>query len=236
MLRIISMLRIRNEARWIAEVLESLHPVATEIHVFDDHSDDGTPDICERLGATVYHSPFQGLDETRDKNYLLRKVDLCSPDFVLCTDGDEILDSATYPALTAAVSDCHFSSFSFRVLYLWNDRHTVRKDGVYGNFWRPSIFRWFPKLTFRSTSAGGNFHCGNIPSNLNGASPKVAVNLLHLGYMLPEDRKRKFAWYNSMDPSNTFEDNYRHMVQGDVPTVPADMRLRHGGPLLLEAI
>jgi glycosyltransferase involved in cell wall biosynthesis len=236
-MNILSIMRVRNESRWIAEVITSILPITSNVHIFDDRSDDSTVDICRQLGAVVHPSPFSTLDEARDKNWLLRNVaDPLSPDFILCTDGDEILDPNTSHHLRSIPPDPHHRAYSLRILYLWNNRYTIRKDGVYGNFWRPSLFRWSPNLTFRSTSFGGNFHCGNIPSNLGGTISRLPVNLLHLGYMLPEDRLRKFEWYNRIDPGNAQEDEYRHMVQGDVPSILPTDRLVHAGPLTLESL
>jgi len=120
------------------------------------------------------------------------------------------------------------------VLYLWNSEDQVRTDGVYGRFRRPSMFR--PgNHQFRSTSAGGNFHCGNAPSALQLSAIRLDAALLHFGYLHKEDRLRKYAWYNHLDPNNRNEDLYRHIAQGDVAEIPADVRLLHAGPLTLQA-
>src|ERR1039458_9255817 len=73
---VFGMLRVKNECRWIKEVLESILPLCERIFVLDDHSDDITPEICEKLDEriTVYRSQFVGLDETRDKNFLLSQI------------------------------------------------------------------------------------------------------------------------------------------------------------------
>ena len=65
------LLRIKNEARWIEKVIRSVRPVCEKILVLDDHSDDGTPEICESLGCTVFRSEFTGIHEARDKDWLL---------------------------------------------------------------------------------------------------------------------------------------------------------------------
>jgi len=60
-----------------------------------------------------------------------------------------------------------------------------------------------------------------------------------------EDRIRKWKFYNSMDPRNRDEGfdpahpergSYPHIVQGDIPEVPAGIRLKHSGPLKLEKL
>jgi hypothetical protein len=91
-------------------------------------------------------------------------------------------------------------------------------------------YRW------ATTESGGNFHCCSVPKQLIGSARKCEVELLHLGYMDREDRKRKYEWYNRMDPNNGGEDHYRHMIQGDVPEIPAGEKLLHAGPLQLREL
>lgn len=234
-MRVAAMLRVRNEARWINLVLDSIKPLCSSIHVMDDHSTDGTAEIASQCGATVHPSPFDGLNETRDKNWLLDIAMQDKPDWILCIDGDEILEAGCRNELLTVMSSGDVSVLSFRVLYLWDAWTQYRVDGVYSRFWRPSLFRAVPGAKFKTTGNGGNFHCGNIPQ-ISGRQLRVSANLIHTGYMDREDRIRKYHWYNEQDPGNRVEDCYRHMVQGDIPEVPATARLIHAGPLKLEAI
>lgn len=235
-MKIVAMLRVKNEARWLAEVLASVLTVTPHIVVFDDHSTDETRDIARAAGAIVLRSPFDTLDETRDKNYLLDHVRRLGAEYVLCIDGDEVLDACAAPLIHRAV-DPKYSVYSFRVVYLWGDREHFRADGVYGRFHRASMFSLIDQPAtagYMATPYGKNFHCGNIPQGLRGSGKSVDVKILHLGYMLPEDRLRKYAWYNEQDPNNNYEDRYRHMVIGDV--FPADSKFTHGGPLKVWAL
>lgn len=231
-------LRIKNESRWIAQVIKSIQPLCGRIVVFDDHSDDGTPEICESLGATVLRSEFQGLDESRDKAFLLNWVRGYDPDWCLMIDGDEILEVGGDDKIRAALNPA-VASYSFKITYLWNSMDQVRTDGIYGRFKRGSLFRLKGQPStaqFRTTGHGGNFHCGNVPQGLIGTQEDLAVALLHLGYMHQEDRIRKYIWYNETDPGNISEDCYRHVAQGDIAEVPAHVRLRHAGPLELRSL
>jgi len=236
-MKIVGMLRVKNEARWIAEVLQAIQPACEEIVVFDDHSDDGTPDICASLGATVLSSGFEGLDEARDKNFLLDRARQRGAQWLLAIDGDELLEASGVPNIREAVNDSD-AYYCFRVRYLWNSRQSVRVDGVYREFYRPSLFRFQDGCKFVGACAP-NFHCGNVPAGLSGKKGKLLdVSLLHLGYMDPADRLRKYAWYNAKDTSPDLdrEDHYRHIVQGDIPEVPADAKLKWAGPLQLETL
>jgi glycosyltransferase involved in cell wall biosynthesis len=232
---IVGMLRIKNEARWIRASLSSISPLCDRIVVLDDHSDDGTMELCRSFGepVTVLASPFQGLDEHRDKNYLLTEVMKFNPQWCLCIDGDEILEPSAPERIKTELKHSSHSCYSLQVIFLWNAPDTIRIDGVYGRFWRPSLFRALPDAAFRPTRFGGHFHCGNVPAGLTGSAGTMTGRLFHVGYMCRADRLRKYEWYNRIDPDDEDEDCYRHMVQGDIPEVPAHLRLKHAGPLTL---
>jgi glycosyltransferase involved in cell wall biosynthesis len=226
------LLRVKNEARWIEKVIRSLEPVCDRILVFDDHSTDGTPEICFNLGCIVHFSEFDGLDESRDKDFLLQQawaVGAKVGDHCLMIDGDEALDQRDVPALKSAI-EFGTACGSLHVLYLWDNEHQIRVDRWYREVRRASLFRLTSKtLSFRRTAFGGNFHCGSVPLQLSNHVTKLPVRLLHYGYMHKEDRVRKYHWYNQIDPNNAPEDQYRHMVVGDI--FPADSRFKWAGPL-----
>lgn len=235
MKKIAGMLRVKNEARWIECVLRSILPVCELIYVFDDHSDDGTQQICRSLGKVVlFESPFDGLNETRDKNWLLEKVEETGANWVLHIDGDEevapggcqlirdLVESRTYP-----------EAYRFQVLYLWNRPNQIRVDRWYADYRRGSLFHLRPGARFHSVNGGG-FHCGNVPEPVSLGD--CDVKLLHYGYMLREDRIYKYNWYNAPNkqPVPEIEDGYRHMILGDL--LPADTVTRWAGPLKLQEL
>jgi O-antigen biosynthesis protein len=229
----IGMMRVKNEARWIERVITSMLPICEKILVMDDHSSDGTPFLCSSIpGVQVFDSPFTGLNETRDKNYLLDRARGDGSGWVLCIDGDELLAPGAAAELARAASASDARALSPRIRYLWDREDQVRTDGVYGRFRRPSAF--VPGTArFEATAAGGNFHCGNVPLSLQWGAKPVDADILHFGYLHREDRLRKYEWYNRHDAENGNEDGYRHMVIGDL--FPAGSKFRHAGPLELEA-
>ena len=228
-------MRCKNEARWIKRSIESILPLCNAgIAVFDDHSNDGTPDIVMTIpGVAMMHSPFAGTNEARDKNFLLAAMAPC--DWIVAIDGDEEIESYNFINLAAAMQTSKADSLSLPIWYLWDREDQMRVDGVYGNFHRESVFRPRPGARFHEGPAP-NFHCGNVPPLLRERREIVNAPLLHYGYMERDDRLRKYSWYNAKDPDNHSEDCYRHMVQGDIVEVPADAVLKHGGPLKLRRI
>jgi len=165
--RMICALRIKNESEHIREVLTQALRLCRHAFVFDDHSTDDTLAICQSFGdaVTVFPSPFQGLDEARDKNFLLEKIALKNPEWILWIDGDEVLENTGPERIRAAIAQApQAAAWYLRVAYLWNDPKQVRIDGLFGNFRRLSLFRFrgqpAGRLRFRVTGHGGNFHCG----------------------------------------------------------------------------
>lgn len=238
----VGMLRIKNEARWIREVIDSILPLCGRVFVLDDHSTDDTVQICGTYPeVTVFSSPFSGFNEARDKNWLYDRImEACAPAWILCIDGDEVLapgGAQTIRNMIAANPRCQ--SYRLKIIFVWNDRNTMRTDWVYGEFWRPSLFAPFHpepgvpdhiklirELRFMATPFGRarngdepNLHCSSVPQRFLHGAQRCPAALLHYGYMIREDRVRKLDFYTGKDWLNRSEDCYRHMCQGDGVTL-----------------
>lgn len=260
---IFGMLRVRNEARWIDQVLRAIQPHCERIFVMDDHSVDGTPEYARAVGekVTVWGSPFDTMDESRDKQWMLDRISLSVPDYhlngdaaspywVLAIDGDEEMTPQSAEFLRAAVHSSGAKAWRTRIPFLWDSPERVRVDGVYTtsflNVGRPSLFRIMNRnFGFLKTpwGNGSNFHCSSIPQELLASARPTQITLKHWGYLDGPDRIRKWDWYNRIDPHNPAEDQYRHMIQGDVLARPCPHcaeviqippgKLMHAGPLQL---
>lgn len=229
------MMRIKNESAWIERVVRAMLPLCEHVFILDDHSTDNTVEICRSFGdrVTVYESGFTDLDESRDKNALLDLILPHGPEVIACFDGDEVLRDGGADLIRESVA-AGGNAWSLRILYLWNRDDQVRVDGVYRNFARPSLFRVInPAFRFMSTPWGGNLHCSSIPQELIHGFLACPAALLHLGYRDRDRRIQKFDWYNTVDPLNEVEEFYWHVIQGDVPTIPASAVLKWAGPLTL---
>jgi len=231
MVRVIGLMRVKNEARWIERCVRSILPICERVLVMDDHSEDATAEICQGIpGVTVYDSPFTGINEARDKNWLLEKAR--AAEWIWMSDGDEELMAESIPAIRRAIGS-ETPCFTVKILFAWDREDQIRTDGVYRNFRRASMFR--PgNARFEATAAGGNFHCGNAPIALQRVAKPLEASLLHFGYLHREDRIRKYNWYRSVDRDNHSEDGYRHIAIGDA--FPADSVFKWGGPLELKEL
>lgn len=211
-------MRVKNEARWIDRALKPLLQVCESVFVLDDHSNDRTREIVTAIGGIVIPSPFCGLNESRDKTYLLdyitnrvpdREMGEGSPHWVICIDGDEEICVEDLWKLELAPRGV---SYSFQILTLYDSPGQIRVDGPYARLLRPSMFRLIkPGMVFKSNARhGGGFHCSNVPADI-GFGVRVhepePVRVKHYGYMGKEDRERKYKFYVEHDPGH--EDWYR---------------------------
>lgn len=239
-MKLAGLLRIKNESRWIAQVLESLRGVCDRLFILDDHSTDNTVEICQSFGdfVTGFNSAFDTLDEARDKTFLLHQALEYQPEWALVIDGDEVLESGAAAKFHHLFDRPAFSVYALQVLYLWNAPETMRVDGVYGRFHRPSLFRVKESASFwSSTNSPGNLHCTSVPDGLRKEEiGHSGIKLLHYGYIDSEIRRAKYDWYNSIDPGNQQEDFYRHIIQGDASGPSSAVKLRHAGPLKLAPV
>lgn len=246
-MEIVAALRVKNEGRWIGEVLDALQ-WAKVVYLMDDHSTDDTKDIAKKRGVVVLDSPFDSFDEARDKEWLVEQVakENANGAWVLMQDGDEVLETSGEGRIKEAIQrNPQALAFTIGIKFLWNSRTQYRIDGVYGRFRRPSLFILTKDWSFRRSGVNGNLHPSCVPAFNRRAIRPCSASLLHYGYMLKEDRIRKWKFYNGMDPVNTTEGydprhpergSYPHIVQGDILEVPSGARLLHAGPLELRRL
>ena len=228
-MNIVSTLRIKNEEKCILRCLESISQISSHILIFDDHSNDSTEIICKKFrddkfkNLHYYKSPFdETTDEVRDKNKLLEITLKYATEntWVLAIDGDEELEKKSQdklPELLNKLSKFKPDPLVFvQFLYLWDRTDQYRADGIYGKFFQPRIWR-VPKdrsdLKFVKNTAKMGFHCGSVPYMLPIIPYRnTAIKFLHYGYLEEETRIMKYIYYNLSDPSNTYEDFYRHII------------------------
>lgn len=127
-----------NEASRIAEAIRSLKGVADDVVVVDSGSTDGTPALCRKLGARVFHHKWAGY--SGQKNWANRKA---RHDLVFSIDADERLDDSLRASMIAHVRDSHCPPARVNRLTGWCG-HWIRHGG-----WHPD---WKVRLFDRRTA------------------------------------------------------------------------------------
>ena len=219
--RIIAMMRIKDEGRWIDTVLHKADQFVDGFVILDDGSTDATPDICGAHPKTIELIRQRGidLDEVRDKNMLLRKTLDHNPDWIFCLDGDEVLEDCGQMALRREIRICpdNVIALGLTFPFMWDNETQYRDDRNFNDQHHKRLLRTRGRfvnaneMSFKPSGFGGNFHCGSIPRSLTGRRRHLDVNLKHYGYYELEQRERKRAWYEKHDPENAAKGYYDYL-------------------------
>lgn len=198
--------------------------------------------------------PKQRINEIRDKNmlwyYLKASVAF---KHVLCLDGDEMLSQEAIRDFPSAIQmlETRFDILNIPVIYYWDSEDRIRVDGIYSNGGDGLPQLRFPRLftiarvsddrlfnmCFQWFGTKGGFHCGSIPrqefrtdnGTPEGSDPSTGLfraPIVHFGYIDDPLRRRKFEFYNTIDPNNEFEGGYRHIIGEPNCHAPGPVQLR----------
>ncbi len=221
----IGLYRCKDEARWIERSLLRTLEVADHVVFMDDHSTDATAEIVQDLSAAgqpiaYLASPFEGLQESRDKQWLLQRARERFPDerWFLAVDGDEVLDRKAPKVIPELVKNMETAKLNvawFQFLFLWDTEKRARWDGIYGATWQKRLWKIEPETpsAFPAGDAGVGFHCGWAPIMEQREVHCQEVKFLHFGNLHRADRERKQKFYQGLDPNNSREDGYQHLLE-----------------------
>ena len=126
------MYRIKNEARWIKQSIESIYDFCDEIVILDDNSTDDTMNICTKFDKVVdIHTKTDSLfDEALDRNFLLDMALKRKPDVLLSLDGDEIFLPGSGKIIQEEIDILYPDKqvFEFQLLTLWDNPNHGRPN------------------------------------------------------------------------------------------------------------
>lgn len=126
-----------NEDRIIEKNLNSIHDLADEIIVVDSFSTDHTVEICEKFSKVKFvQKKFEGFG--KQKNYA---ISLCSGDWILFLDADEIPDQQAQQSIKKIVEantpPFNVYEIAFNNIFLGK----ALKYGGWGNTKRERLFK-----------------------------------------------------------------------------------------------
>lgn len=220
--RVIGFMVTRNEAdRYLASALKNLVDLVDVMFVYDDNSDDGTPDLARDLGADVVVHPAGPSfleHEGRFRNLSLGAMwtveHPVEGDWILGIDADEALAPHDPAMLRSAVAHGihafrrggRATGLSLPIREVWgfsgNGQPLIRQDGYWAQNRHHRLWAWprHPEMPqYRDAALG----VGATP--LHAATRGFGVTgleILHYGYAHPDDRAERVARYTGRPGHN----------------------------------
>lgn len=214
MTKIVCHMVVKDEAlKWLDSCLSWNSQWWDELHVYDDQSSDDTVRICQKYTSNVHIRPdgVVSFSENEGKfrqaawESLEKNVDLDGA-WVFCLDADEFLVGNSknlnpYDSLLEYVKyaeKVNKLSVSMSVPEVWDVsgmRLRVRVDG----FWAKNKNIRFAKYVTGGLFSEKEMGSGSLPTYANACVNNISlVSLLHFGYAIPEQVKKKAEFYSSL--------------------------------------
>lgn len=182
----------KNSVDTIEECLQSVVEWVDEIVVLDCNSTDGTLDICEKYGATIYQHEFKGF--TRLKQKAINKV---KNEWVLILDADEIVSEALRKEIGMKLGKN--SAFAYYIPF---------KTQMFGK-WMHITPEPKPRLAKKRALLfkGTYVHEGiAIKKEFHNKTEKLSSPIYHYTYEDVSDYMKKFDQYTSLEALRKVED------------------------------
>jgi len=196
-IRIVACLMGHDDDNYIDLVLDDLEKYTNEIYVnLNDATKTVEKAVLKRLGKgveEVIYTTNSGLRWSQGKvrDDTISMLDDIRPDIVLFPDSDETYPKNLKEQLRVFWEDEEKVTFWFRLLYMWDDNKHYRNDGIFRTIHHVRAFKWQPNITYLPKYAG--YAC---PTSFRELERKTQYHstapTFHWGYMLEEDRIRKY--------------------------------------------
>jgi hypothetical protein len=218
--RIVALLQARDEAARLPGWLDNVTPAVDGIVALDDGSVDGTGDLLrDHPGVleVLTNPPGQGWDERANQTRLVQAGREHDADWFLCVDADERLERRFVDQSHSVVEEATAAGLRvlrFVLCELWGDPDHFRVDGVWG---RKTLCRLFHNDPTHRRFDPRHLHRFWMPMELVAGLEEVSTltdfRLYHLQMIQAEDRARRRAKYEALDPEGRYQRlGYRYLT------------------------
>lgn len=205
-MKLIAIMRVKNEIALIRESLSRLSLLVDEIIVLDNGSTDGTLEIYGQFSKVVEVLHTAGFNEGRDKIMLLEAAIRRQPDWLIFLDADEIFEKNFSRRDLEKYMNSQYDRINFRLCHFWLSRRWCRCGGKYFLYsLQPLRCMWRHRSDVYF--ADKKIHNGDVQGNFKKIyfSP---YRLKHFGLIDYQKVKAKLALYRSLDGDVR---NYDHL-------------------------
>lgn len=199
-MKLVTILRIKNQIDTIDECITKLSDISDEIIVLDNGSTDGTLEVYAKYPAIVEILTTEGFNEGRDKIMLHEAAKLRNPDWIFWCDADEVFEENFTRAVAEEYMSSSHNRVAFRMCNFWLSRKNCRYDSEYYLYTlhpQRSMWRNMKSAYFRNLI----IHNGDI-MGVPGKPYVSPYRLKHYGYVEKKKIEEKLAIYRATDKSD----------------------------------
>lgn len=206
-MKLVAILRVKDEILCIRECLSKLSSLADEIVILDNGSTDGTLEALGEFNKIVKILHTEGYHEGRDKCLLLEEAKKRNPDWILWIDGDEVFEKHFTRLIIEQYMNSKYNKILFKLCHLWLSKEYYRIDGplfAYTVGSQRSMWKNMPNTHFSPRK----MHNGDI----RGIERLIYISpyrLKHYGCADKKKMREKYDRYKVVD--DTGERTYEHM-------------------------
>jgi len=194
------------------------------VNIVDDDSGWDMGGYCKAKWPNVTYINMPGQIEVDQRRMLYLLAREQGADWMVVLDHDEFLEEKVdreYLQRLANTPIPGCQAFVARWIHLWNSPQTyhVKYPPSLGIFMR----RVSPGLAYVRGAPGSSLHCSRIPETPVVGSAPTNIHIMHYGYVDPEKRKSKRAYYEAKDPNPIPQlvggTTYRHLTDQSEITI-----------------
>lgn len=196
-MKLVAILRIKNQIDHIDLCLKKLSDLADHIIVLDNGSTDGTSDTYRKYPKIVKVLNTIGFDEGRDKIMLLEEAKKTEADWILWIDADEVFENHFTREIVEGYMNSKHNRITFRMCNFWLSGKRCRYDSEYylyslhpqRSMWRNLESAYFKNLII---------HNGDI-QGVPGKPYISPYRIKHYGYVYKQKIEEKIKVYAEAD-------------------------------------
>jgi len=223
--KLVAVYRLGNCEKYIKESLTQTSKFADYIIVHLCRSTDGTEEIVKQFPKVIKIGRYDGIfQEDYERNWLLQEALKTDADWCISVDGDEIYEDKFIDRIQKMMNPRNPETLAYanRWRTIWDKRNGVeyfRADSTFGGFTNYRFFRLIPGQKISSYHPEGH-HCGSAPIIAQENVLWSNVRVKHLGYDTPEQRQKKYEFYQANDHFKSARDigneDYSHLIDMNV--------------------
>jgi glycosyltransferase involved in cell wall biosynthesis len=209
--RLCVVLQCYNERRHIHEWLNHVAAFADSIVVLDDGSNDGTAQVLESRAGTIrlltrHPKCKRAWSEPTNRRILVAEAATLDAQWIFAIDADERLEmdgSAQIKAIVRSAEDAKKSVVSFRLRELWGSPSQYRRDGIWGEKRKASLFKYVAAThQFDDRQWHGEWY--SLATREDDIMA-VDVNIYHLAMITAANRRARCEKYKLLDPECAYQ-------------------------------